>query len=94
MEKITVTMLTHRELENLFNEAFGVSKPDWDSVAEFEWNNGCEYLIEDVKPEISEDFQLWLDDDHVFTPHLFEFMNALCERQVIAAGHYLIKVSW
>ena len=63
-------------------------------MAEFEWNNGCDYLVEGVKPEMSEDFQAWLDDDYVFGPHLFEVMNGLCSKGVIAAGNYCITVFW
>ena len=49
MNKISVQVLAAWELNDLVAAAWP-QKADFDSVAEFEWSDGCDYLHEDIKP--------------------------------------------
>jgi hypothetical protein len=90
MEMKSVAIIYDYELDKMVSETWP-EKAGFESQADFELTPGCDYLCQDIMPEMTSDFVEWLNDDHVFGPSKHEVLKGLCCRGVIAAGNYLLR---
>jgi len=86
----TYYILEYDRFDDLIRKHF--QRPDFESVAEYEWSNNCDYTYpvstNKVDPQDIKDFEAGQ------YCHWSDLISELINRDVLPLGDYLIEVSW
>lgn len=106
MKKQTYITMTGQELDTLIRQRLAplTNNPgrytDWESVAEFEWNNYACYEIEIEPTEPQDDYYLKHSKPEIMKGEELEIFSQyqiftfMVEHGILEAGNYLIDPSW
>lgn len=91
-----VFIINSNDFDNLVVETLGIS--NFESIAQFEWNNNSAYLSENINKEIPSFQEKEVNEllngkiDRFTSFH--SVLTALCVKEALPEGNYLIEVSW
>lgn len=94
MNKIEFTVIDYRNIEKKIQAHF--NRPDYNIVADEEWNNDSQHTYEDVNGEVDhpvvvEEFKAGRGFASFGLHHL---LNQMVADGALAAGNYVIEVCW
>lgn len=91
----TYRELGYSEFDQLIHEQF--EKPDYEVVAEEEWNNDSDHAVSVQLDSYTDydkrDVQKWLEGDDR-APSWGTLLCELARRGVVPEGNYLLTVTW
>jgi len=93
MEKLEITKIHYHEFDELVRDTFPNQK-DYECVAEYEWNNYQEHLVEYDESNFSEDdYEKFKKGETMYLSE-YDVVAFLIHEGALEPGHYLIEVFW